>query len=99
MYSKLNFKELFSQSGDSKLIYTNYTLGTVHSIKGETFEAILFFVKKKGGDNRNYNTILNSQIIENEELRIVYVAISRPRKILVIACPEKDVSVWATRFS
>lgn len=99
IYSKLNFEEIFSGIEDSKICLPNYTLGTVHSIKGETFEAVLFFAKQKGGDNRNYKTILNSSIVESEELRIIYVAISRPRRILVIACPEKDISIWKIRFS
>ena len=99
IYSKLSLEELFSQVEDSKLSLPNYILGTVHSIKGETFEAVLFFAKQKGGDNRNYITILNSRIEESEELRIIFVAISRPRKILVIACPEKDTSIWKTRFA
>lgn len=98
IYSKLNFEELFSQVEDSKLSLPNYILGTVHSIKGETFEAVLFFAKQRGGDNRNYNTILNSSIVESEELRIIYVAISRPRRILVIAVPKKDKTIWETKF-
>ena len=98
IYSKLNFEELFSQIEDSKLLLPNYTLGTVHSIKGETFEAVLFFAKQKGGDGKNYDKILNSNIVESEELRIIYVAISRPRKILVIAVPEKDRTIWKNRF-
>lgn len=98
IYSALNIEELFTEIEDSKICLTNYTLGTVHSIKGETFEAVLFFSKKKGGDNRSYETILNSNIVESEEMRIIYVAISRPRRILIVATPEEDTFIWKSKF-
>lgn len=68
----------------------NYRLGTVHSVKGETFDATLLVLKTKG-IGKAYKTILeqNISISESEELRIVYVGMTRPRKILVIAVPDE----------
>lgn len=37
--------------------------------------------------------------LSDEELRIVYVGLTRPRKILVIAVPsERDKIVWESRL-
>jgi len=96
MYSELYFNEIFGKK-ESRINKNNYTMGTVHSVKGETFEAVLLFVKKKGGNNY-YKKILISKIEENEELRILYVAITRPRKILIITVPEGDKDIWENRF-
>jgi len=96
-YSELNFKDLFTQEA-SKINQNKYIIGTVHSVKGETFEAVLLFVKKRGGNNQYYKKILNSKIEENEELRIIYVAITRPRKVLIIAVPEGNKNIWENRF-
>lgn len=75
-----------------------YYCDTIHSAKGKTFEAVLVFLGKK--DGKNYTTMLNNfeKMSQEEALRIVYVAISRPRKILIIATPEEDVSCWKTHL-
>jgi superfamily I DNA/RNA helicase len=78
----------------------NYRLGTVHSIKGETFEAVILFLKQ-GGLGKCYKTLLKEGKVttDNEELRIVYVGITRPRKLLLIAVPSKeDKLCWENRL-
>lgn len=64
---------------------------TIHSAKGRTFEAVLVLIGKK--DKSNYSTMLN-QLSVSEALRIVYVGISRPRKILFLVTPEEDIKIW-----
>ena len=83
------------QVNDSK-----YRIGTVHSIKGETFEAVLVILKKKG-IGRFYTTMLNNNISisDEEELRIVYVGTTRPRQLLVLAVPdEQNKAAWEKRL-
>ncbi|MCH8012975.1 MAG: ATP-dependent helicase [Candidatus Marinimicrobia bacterium] len=83
-----------------ELFRKNYRLGTVHSVKGETFEAVLLFLKKKGV-GKKYKTLLEEGKVttDNEELRIVYVGITRPRKLLVMAVPsEEDKLCWENRL-
>lgn len=75
--------------------------GTVHSVKGKTFEAVLLILGKKAG--MNYVNMLDKDINEikpeyQEELRIVYVGISRPRKILLLCVPDEDVPHWEKKF-
>lgn len=94
-----SFEQLFL----NQHMYTNdinYRLGTVHSVKGETFLATLLILKTKGVGPA-YKTILNNRypISENEELRIAYVGMTRPRKILVIAVPDEDnKKAWENRL-
>jgi superfamily I DNA/RNA helicase len=95
-YSEVTFGELFSIS--DKYVNERYSMGTIHSVKGETYDAILLFVKERCANNQKYKTILNDKIEECEELRNIYVAITRPRKVLVIAVPEKDKDIWEKKF-
>jgi len=51
----------------------------------------------------NYVNMLSKDISEikpeyQEELRIVYVGISRPRKILLLSVPDEDVPQWETKL-
>lgn len=96
-YSKMCFTDIFTKK-EVRINETEYTIGTVHSVKGETFEAVLLFVGKKAGNGQKYANVFNSKIEEDEELRTIYVAITRPRKILVVAVPEGDKEVWEQTF-
>lgn len=94
------FDQIF-RTEKATLIERNYRLGTVHSVKGETFEAVLLILKQKGV-GKYYKTLLkdNVCISDNEELRIVYVGITRPRKLLVIAVPdEENRAAWESKLS
>lgn len=69
-------------------------LGTIHKVKGKTFEAVLLILKS------GYKTKINEFIKNNdfnEELRNIYVAITRPRKILILATPT-DEKEWRSLF-
>ena len=95
----LSFDELFGMD-NKQITLTDYRLGTVHSIKGETFEAVLVILRKKG-IGRDYKTLLkdNVKIGENEELRIVYVGITRPRRLLVLAVPDQaNKEAWEAKL-
>ena len=74
---------------------------TIHSVKGMSLDAILVFLVKK--DHSNYSTILSQEysMLANpnkEQLRIVYVACSRPKKILWIAVPSADIECWKSKL-
>jgi len=79
-----------------KLFYYDDTINkdkyinTIHSVKGMSLDAILVFLRKKAGST-NYRTIL---MTDNEEKRVVYVAFSRPRKLLWIVVPNDDIDCW-----
>lgn len=74
-------------------------INTIHSVKGMSLDAILVFLQRK--DNSNYSTIINTvnkdslSTDDSEQMRIVYVALSRPRKLLWLAVPNEDFECWS----
>lgn len=91
------FDDLF---GRDKRQTTEYRLGTIHSVKGETFDAVLVILRTKGL-GPYYKTLLkqNISIQDSEELRIVYVGITRPRKLLMLAVPDVgNKSAWENKL-
>ena len=95
----ITFEEIFTKN-NPQLTGINYKLGTIHSVKGETFEAVLVILKRRGGIGKYYKKLIteNVGIEDNEELRIVYVGVTRPRKLLVLAVPDNDKQSWETKF-
>jgi len=92
-YGDLTFEEVFGtpkRLSDSQSCH----IGTVHSVKGRTLEGVMLVLKQKAGKGGNYINILDNDIVEDEELRILYVAITRPQKVLVLVVPEKDERKW-----
>lgn len=95
----ISFDQLFGLDNKS-ITESNYRIGTIHSVKGETFEAVLVILKKKGLGSF-YKTMLNNNISisDDEELRIVYVGITRPRQLLLLAVPdEENKAAWEARL-
>lgn len=93
--------DFFGDDLNSENLYPFY-FGTVHSVKGKTFEAVLLLLGKKSGKNyENFINVEKSTLEPKylEEIRIVYVGISRPRKILVMAVPSSDVVLWETKMT
>lgn len=98
--ANVSIESLFRTS-NHQLRHARPYLKTIHSVKGMTLEAILVFLSKKAV-HTNYTTILNDSvrynIHNNEELRIVYVACTRPKKLLWIAVPFDDIECWRNRL-
>lgn len=83
-----------------------FNLGTIHSVKGQTFDALLLFLKKDSA-TKNYSNILfpknkekddSKRKKDREEIRLVYVACSRPKRLLWIAVPTEDKVIWDKYF-
>ena len=77
-----------------------FYFGTIHSVKGRTFDAVLLMLDKKAGTHSNYVNILRNgpSVNEEEELRAVYVGLTRPSKILMLAVPSSDISQWKAKL-
>lgn len=98
LYANLTFTQIFGPK-EARYLGKDYRVGTVHSVKGETFDALLLILKDKTTRKKRYPDLLEAESVStSEELRIVYVAITRPRKLLVVAVPEKDKAHWAKKF-
>lgn len=99
--ANITIDELFGNS--MKVKEFNYYVGTIHSAKGKTFEAVLLLLSKHAGSSQYKNILFpqrNKALSEfqREELRNIYVAITRPRKILMLAVPETDEVIWKEKF-
>lgn len=95
-----NISNLFHEEDITTTDIPQY-LRTIHSVKGMTLEGMLVFLVKK--DVFNYATLLpkayNALTPEGQEqMRIVYVACTRPKKLLWIAVPAEDVGVWTNKL-
>ena len=75
-----------------KKIQTEYTFSSVHGVKGETFDAIMLLVENIRG-NTLTPSFLTRGDTDNELMRIAYVAMTRPRKILMVAMPKSNASL------
>ena len=73
-----------------------YTYSSVHGVKGETFDALLLLVTKTSGSTLT-PTFLAKGDTDKELMRIAYVAMTRPRKLLAVAMPKSKANL-ATRF-
>lgn len=73
------------------------TVETIHAAKGKTYEAVLSVVSDKGS-RRGTARQLGERPDGDEELRIAYVAMTRPRKLLVVAVPRGTDMTHLHRF-
>lgn len=73
------------------------TTSSVHGVKGESFDATLLIVDSTKGKTLTPST-LNSAPLDNELLRIAYVAMTRPRKLLMVSIPKQKSSNKLSRF-
>ncbi len=70
---------------------------TIHKAKGDEFENVLLILK----DEKNLDFLWNPDLVENEEHRINYVAISRAKSQLFISVPalsEENEKLLVDRF-
>lgn len=83
-------------------VYENVEIvfSTIHGVKGETYDGVLFYVKARtSGCTCNpakalWRDILTHPLITCENKRLVYVAVSRAAQDLHILCPEDQESIW-----
>jgi hypothetical protein len=78
---------------------------TVHSVKGETYDGVVYFTKDsssacgcKSGSARSWIKILQHNIVECEQKRIVYVALSRAARGLHLVVPSVAVDAWREKL-
>lgn len=66
---------------------TNHTLSSIHGVKGETYDALLLLIESRTGKTLT-PSFLNTGDLGTELMRIAYVAMTRPRKLLAVAMPN-----------
>jgi DNA helicase-2/ATP-dependent DNA helicase PcrA len=68
---------------------------TIHAAKGKTYDAVMVALSNRGKATVKQIATLTSA---DEELRNVYVAMTRPRKLLVVAIPDNTSEEYLLRF-
>ncbi|MGJ8759354.1 MAG: UvrD-helicase domain-containing protein [Polaribacter sp.] len=78
----IHFKKSYSES--------NIPITTIHQVKGKTLDSVLiFFNDRKHTNNILFEDISNTDnSFPNEKKRLIYVAMSRPKKVLAMAFPN-----------
>ena len=73
---------------------TEYTYSSVHGVKGESFDALLLFIQGIRGNTLTPSFLAKGNT-DSELMRIAYVAMTRPKKLLVVAIPKSkaDLSI------
>jgi len=92
----LMIEDIFSKPTDCESLNLPIRVGTIHSAKGETFEATLVVLDSKA-NNTKYKTIIDrctGESLLEEELRTVYVAMTRPKRFLMLGVPIGDGENW-----
>lgn len=101
---------LFAASDDQMFLThpdfpdVHVTFSTVHSVKGETYDGVVFYMKARVGSTCGCATggtnlmarVLQHDLVGCEEKRIAYVALSRAARTLTVLAPEESLSAWKT---
>lgn len=88
-----NFKLIPVKDFFQKKIQTEYTFSSVHGVKGETFDALMLLVENIRGGNTLTPSFLAKGNTNSELMRIAYVAMTRPRKLLMVAMPKSNANL------
>lgn len=92
-YSDWTFQDAF-QDPETPGQPDDVVRGTIHSAKGRGLDAVFLALKTKGAAGRHYPNMFGSNLLDEEELRLVYVAVTRARKALAIAVPNRHLDAW-----
>ena len=92
-----NFKSIPLIHFFETTIKVNYTVSSIHGVKGETYDALMLIVESTTGRTLT-PTFLNEANLDQELMRIAYVAMTRPRKLLVVAMPDIKSRTEHPRF-
>ena len=91
-FLNLQLFKFFEKRATEEIIYSS-----VHGVKGETFDATLLIVDSLRG-NTITPSLLTKGALDNELMRIAYVAMTRPRKLLVVSIPKQKTLGDMNRF-
>lgn len=69
-----------------------------NGVKGETYEAVLLHVKSRTGSTITPKLLMEGEL-EQELMRLAYVAMTRPRRLLMLAMPDTKGIKTCGRFS
>lgn len=91
-FKKIPLKYYFEKKSNE-----GYTRSSIHGVKGETYDAVLIYIKSQTGKTLTPKFLMEGDL-EDELMRIAYVAMTRPRRLLMIAMPENKKLKEYKRF-
>ncbi len=93
-----NFKQIPLRKYFEKKTEGDYTRSSIHGVKGESYDAVLVYIKSRAGSTITPKLLMEGDL--NQELmRLAYVAMTRPRRLLMIAMPDTKGLRECGRFS
>ena len=82
-----DFKQIPLRKYFEKKIEDNYTRSSIHGVKGESYDAVLIYVKSRTGSTITPKLLMEG-MLDQELMRLAYVAMTRPRRLLMLAMPD-----------
>ncbi len=82
-----NFKQIPLRKYFEKRTEDKYTRSSIHGVKGESYDAVLIYVKSRTGSTITPKLLMEGPL-DQELMRLAYVAMTRPRRLLMLAMPE-----------
>lgn len=93
-----DFKEIPLRKFFEKRIEDKYTRSSIHGVKGESYDAVLVYIKSHTGSTITPKLLMEGTL-EQELMRLAYVAMTRPRRLLMLAMPDTKGIKTCGRFS
>ena len=81
-----HFKEIPVKKYFEKKSTGVYTRSSIHGVKGESYDAVLIYIKSRTGKTLTPKFLMEGNL-DDELMRVAYVAMTRPRRLLMIAMP------------
>ena len=82
-----NFKKVSLKKYFERKVETQYTRSSIHGVKGESYDAVLVYIKSSTGNTITPKLLMKGDV-DQELMRLAYVAMTRPRRLLMIAMPN-----------
>lgn len=92
-FKQIPLRKYFEKRKEDK-----YTRSSIHGVKGESYDAVLLYIRSHSG-NTIYPKLLMEGNLDQEMMRIAYVAMTRPRRLLMVAMPDTKGIKSCERFS
>lgn len=93
-----NFKQIPLRKYFEKKAEDKYTRSSIHGVKGESYDAVLIYVKSRTGSTITPKLLMEGSL-DQELMRLAYVAMTRPRRLLMLAMPDTKGIKACSRFS
>lgn len=93
-----NFKQIPLRKYFEKKTEDKYTRSSIHGVKGESYDAVLIYVKSRTGSTITPKLLMEGAL-DQELMRLAYVAMTRPRRLLMLAMPDTKGIKVCGRFS